>query len=78
MNKMQIEISTEYIQLVQLLKLANLINSGGEIKYLLAEEMILYNNEVEYRVRKKIYPGDIVTFLPEEINIEVKIANKKD
>ena len=45
----------EYITLVNLLKLKSLVSSGGEVKILLLEEKILYNGEVEYRKKKKLF-----------------------
>ena len=50
----------EYITLVNLLKLKSLVSSGGEVKILLLEEKILYNGEVEYRKKKKLFKNDIV------------------
>lgn len=63
MNKEEILIHTEYITLVQLCKLADLISSGGEMKPFMSENKIYYNGEIETRLRKKIYPGDSVTVL---------------
>jgi len=50
----------EYITLVNLLKLKSLVSSGGEVKILLLEERIIYNGEVEYRKKKKLFKNDIV------------------
>lgn len=57
----QIYIKTEYITLGQLLKFANVVQSGGETKEFLFENAILYNNQPENRRGKKCYPGDIIT-----------------
>lgn len=64
-----LKINTEYIQLVQLLKLADVISSGGEIKFLIEEGLIFYNGEPETRVRKKIYPGDVVEVDGEQLGV---------
>jgi len=53
-----IKIDTEYITLVQLLKLTDLINTGGEAKYFLLENKVYLNDVLEDRRGKKIYPGD--------------------
>lgn len=56
----RIEISTEYIQLGQFLKLANVVESGGMVKIFLAEFEILVNGELENRRGRKLYLGDTV------------------
>lgn len=66
----QLEDGEEYITLVNLLKYANIISSGGEIKYLLENEMITYNGEVEFRKKKKCYPNDAILVENYEITIK--------
>ncbi len=63
-------IKTEYIQLNQLLKMCNLVSSGGEVKMLMAEHDFYYNGEPETRLRKKVYPGDTIQ-INEQILIKV-------
>ncbi len=58
--KEHIEISTDYIQLGQFLKLANILESGGMIKVFLQENGVYVNDELETRRGKKLYPGDTV------------------
>jgi len=55
-----IEITTETIQLDQLLKWGGIVNSGGQVKFLLEDEKIKLNGEIVTAKRKKIVPGDIV------------------
>ena len=57
---MDIQIHSEYITLAQLLKSTDLISSGGEAKYFLAEVKVLVNGETEQRRGRKLYPGDTV------------------
>lgn len=52
----------EYITLPKLLKTLDLINSGGEIRYFIEQEDILYNGKIEFRKRKKCYCGDKIIF----------------
>lgn len=53
----------EYIELNKLLKLANLVHSGGEAKVRIREEgEAKVNGEVETQVRKKLRAGDKVRF----------------
>ena len=58
---MDIAIHTDTIQLDQFLKLAGAVASGGEVKALLAEGMILRNDVPETARRRKLVPGDIIT-----------------
>ncbi|MBQ7250625.1 MAG: S4 domain-containing protein YaaA [Bacilli bacterium] len=56
----EVKITTPYIALGQLLKLANLIGNGGEAKFFLQTERVLVNGEVDQRRGRKLYPGDLV------------------
>ena len=58
---MDIAIHTDTIQLDQFLKLAEAVSSGGEVKALLAEGMILRNDVPETARRRKLVPGDVIT-----------------
>ena len=58
---MDIEIQTDMIQLDQFLKLAGAVSSGGEVRALLVEGMILRNNVPETARRRKLVPGDVIT-----------------
>ena len=62
-----IQIRDEFIKLGQLLKLANLVESGAMAKEVIEEGLVKYNGEVETRRGKKIYPGDIVEFNGESV-----------
>jgi ribosome-associated protein len=68
----EIEISEEPIELYKILKLDNMVNSGGEAKYVISEGQVIINGKVETRKRKKIFSGDVVEFGKEEIRIQVK------
>lgn len=70
MNTETISIHTNYIQLDQLLKYANILATGGQIKELLAEELITLNGTIVTEKRKKIYPNDVVS-IGDEISITV-------
>ena len=62
----EVSIRTEYIALGQLLKLANFIQTGGEVKFYLMEHSIKVNDEHDNRRGRKVYVGDIVTVESEE------------
>lgn len=56
----QIKISTSYITLGQLIKLANIFESGGMIKAFLKDQGAIVNNELEHRRGRKLYVNDVV------------------
>lgn len=51
----------EYIELQQFLKLANLVETGGQAKAMIQAGEVLVNGEVETRRRRKLRVGDRVT-----------------
>ena len=57
----QIEVGDAGIRLGQLLKLANLVDSGGEAKQVLAEGQVSVNGTVETRRGAQLRPGDVVS-----------------
>lgn len=61
-----VKINTEYITLQQLLKMEDIISSGGEAKYYLAENEVIVNNEIESRRGRKLYIGDHIIIASEE------------
>ena len=65
----QIAITTEYITLGQLLKIANVISSGGEAKWFLAENTVLVDEEFESRRGRKLYKGMTIKVLNKEYKI---------
>ena len=64
-----VEIKKEPIELYMILKLENMVSSGGEAKFVIAEGLVLVNGEVETRKRKKIIAGDIIEFNNEKMQI---------
>lgn len=57
-----IEITTEYIKLQDLLKIAGLTYTGGEAKVMVQEGLVTVNGEVCTMRGRKIRPGDTVEF----------------
>ncbi|HET9571534.1 MAG TPA: RNA-binding S4 domain-containing protein [Bacteroidales bacterium] len=60
----------EFIPLVQLLKVTQVANSGGEAQILVAEGQVMLNGVVDYRKRAKIRPGDLVSVMDVEITVK--------
>ncbi len=67
-----LHIKQEPIELYKILKLENLVQSGGEAKYVISEGLVRVNGEVETRKRRKIMSGDVVAFEGEEIRMVVR------
>lgn len=70
MERQLVSIQTEYIKLEALLKLANLVSSGGEAKVLIQEGKAAVNGEVCLMRGKKLRPGDLVTFRGREVLVQ--------
>lgn len=56
-----VNVSTEFITLGQLLKEVGIIDTGGMAKWFLSEHEVYLNNELENRRGKKLYHGDVIT-----------------
>ncbi len=57
---MEFILEAEYIELVKLLKIQGLADTGGQSKQMISEGIVLVNGEPELRKRAKIRPGDVV------------------
>ncbi len=60
----------EYITLNVLLKITDLISTGGMAKIFLAENVVYVNEEAENRRGRKLYRGDVIRFKNREFIIE--------
>jgi ribosome-associated protein len=60
------------IELYKVLKIENMVVSGGEAKHAISEGLVLVNGEVETRKRKKLFSGDIVEFGETKIRVQVE------
>lgn len=69
MEIIEFSLTQEFIELMKLLKLLGLVETGGQAKIVIEEGLVKYNNEIEYRKRKKLFKGDVVLFLNHEIKI---------
>lgn len=57
----------EFIKLDQFLKLAGVVRSGGEAKVLIQSGQVTVNGATETRRGRKLYHGDVVIALGEEL-----------
>ncbi len=67
MNSYKLE--TDFIQLNNLLKLMDIVASGGEAKMVIREGMVSVNGKTEMQIRKKLVKGDKVEFEGQHIEI---------
>lgn len=57
---MEFKLKDEYIELFKLIKVMDLVDSGGHAKILIEEGQVKRNGEVELRKRAKIVSGEII------------------
>ena len=62
-------ITTEFIKLQDLLKFANLVESGGEAKECVPGGEVMVTGEVCTMRGKKIRPGDVVVFDGQDLTV---------
>lgn len=65
-----IKLRDEFIKLGQALKAAGLVDSGVTAKEVIQNGEVEVNGETDTRRGRKLYDGDIVTFLDQTIRIE--------
>lgn len=63
------KVEGDYIQMIQLLKAINLVETGGEAQIVVAEGEVKYNGEIDYRKRLKVKKGDLVEFRGTKIKV---------
>ena len=61
----------EFIELIKLLKLLHIAQSGGHAKIMVEDGEVMLNGEVEYRKRAKLRPGDVIEASGKKISVEV-------
>jgi ribosome-associated protein len=66
---MDVAIRGEMIRLGQLLKLAGVVDTGGELKDLLARAEITVNGEPDARRGRQLHPGDVVAVAGRELRV---------
>ncbi len=70
----EIPIQGETIRLGQLLKLAGVVDSGSEVKGLLASEPVSVNGERETRRGRQLRRGDVVRVGEHELLVTAALA----
>lgn len=67
----EIRINGDYIKLDQFLKLVNIVESGGQAKFIIKNGDVKLNKDTVYERGKKIKKGDTVTVGDDNIYIVV-------
>ncbi|MBP7507050.1 MAG: RNA-binding S4 domain-containing protein [Prolixibacteraceae bacterium] len=70
MNNLTFELEGEFIELIKLLKVLRIAESGGQAKLFVDEGEVIHNGEPEFRKRAKLRKGDTVQIF----NILIKIT----
>ncbi len=65
-----VKIQDDYIKLGQALKLAGIVGSGTDAKYVVQDGLVTVNGEVDLRRGRKLVAGDVVSFQGETFQIE--------
>ena len=55
---MEFKLKTPYIELIKLLKVCGIADSGAEAKQMVDDKMIIVNGEIELRKRYKVRQND--------------------
>ncbi len=71
-----VEIDREPIELYKILKIGNLVQSGGEAKHVVSERLVRVNGVVETRRGNKILSGDVVEFDGNKLRVRLKRKEK--
>ena len=69
MEVLRLREKDDYINLSQLLKAMNLVESGAMAKEVIDEGLVKVDGEVESRYRRKLYDGMIVEFNGKKIQV---------
>ncbi len=65
----EFKLTSEYIELVKLLKLLQIAQTGGHAKIIVENGEVIRNGEPEFRKRAKLRVGDEIEVMGEKITI---------
>ena len=75
MDKQQVAVRDEVIRLGQFLKLAGVVETGGEAKLRIQEGEARVNGQVETRRGRQLVPGDLVEFAGVVLEVVTKAGD---
>ena len=61
---------SEYIELIKLLKIMRISESGGQAKLMVEDGIVFRNGEPEFRKRAKLRAGDLIEVFEYKIHIK--------
>ena len=67
---MKFELKEDYIELFKLIKVMDLVDSGAQAKFIVADGYVKRNGEIEMRKRAKIVKGDVIEVADATIEVE--------
>ena len=70
MKNIEFKLEEDFIELIKLLKLLRIAESGGQAKMFVENGEVVHNGEVESRKRAKIRKGDLIEIFDLSIKIE--------
>jgi ribosome-associated protein len=70
MEEIQFELTEEYIELIKLLKVLTLAQTGGHAKMIVDNGEVMRNGEREFRKRAKLVKGDVIV-IADQISVEI-------
>lgn len=65
----EFKLTSEYIELIKLLKLLRIAETGGHAKIIVEDGGVFLNGVQEFRKRAKLRPGDKIEVLGETVLI---------
>ena len=69
MKNVELKPGLEHIDLCDLMKIADMTDSGGAAKHLIAEGLVKVDGNVETRKRCKIRKGQVVEFNGQKVTL---------
>jgi len=66
---MEFELKDEYIELIKLLKVTGIAESGGMAKQMVEDSEVEFNGVADHRKRLKVRKGDLIKVHNQEIKI---------
>lgn len=71
-----INIRDDFIKLGQSLKLAGLVESGVDAKYVIQDGQVKLNGQIEMQRGKKVFIGDIIEFDGNQVKVGKAVGLK--
>ena len=65
----EFQLTSEYIELVKLLKITGIAETGGHAKILIEDGEVVINGNSEFRKKAKLREGDVLEVMGEKIKI---------